>query len=112
MGPWQYDERTGMVAVYEGEKRNCLDLSPGSFIFVRHWALNPISERYDVDREDCATARLIAAAPDLLAALKALVADRDAVANHPNPEIRLSMNGDTLQAIYDAIDKAEGNSIR
>lgn len=41
--PWQFDERTGCVAVYEGERRDCLD-DGGEFVFFQRgvWTLGAV----------------------------------------------------------------------
>lgn len=70
-GPWRYDERTGMVAVYSGEERNCLDLPSECFVYVRYWEQKPEGIGFDQIEEDREVARLIAAAPELLAGCKA-----------------------------------------
>lgn len=54
---WNYDERIACVSVYAGEPRNCLADDVGEIYYRDH----PTAE-------DLANARLIAAAPDLLAA--------------------------------------------
>jgi len=68
-GPWVYDERVGMVAVYPGEPRHCLDLPADAFVFVRHWARTPCGQGFLVGEDVCALGLLVAAAPVMRAAL-------------------------------------------
>lgn len=72
--PWIYDERTGMVAVYAGEQLNCLDLPSDSFIYVRGWKRKTEGLGFEVIEEDKRIGKLVAAAPDLLEALKENIA--------------------------------------
>jgi len=69
------------------------------------WGLAQVVVRFEGERNDDATglanANLIAAAPDLLAALKAFVADFDASVSDPDA---------TTDAARAAIAKAEGRS--
>jgi hypothetical protein len=69
MKPWIYDERTGMVAVYSGPEMNCLEVPSDSFIYVRHWKNKADGTLgYEQVEEDKMIGRLVAAAPELLAA--------------------------------------------
>lgn len=71
MESWTYDERTGMVAVYSGPAMNCLDVPSDSFIFVRYWKNKADGTLgYDQVEADKKVGRLVAAAPELLAAAK------------------------------------------
>jgi len=97
MKTWRYDERTGMVAVYAGEELNCLDLPSDCFIYVRYWKQKEGALGFEVVEEDKKIGRLVAAAPELLEALK------DAVA------IIYARGGSTKGTSIDAaIAKAEG----
>jgi hypothetical protein len=71
--PLIYDERTGMVAVYFGPKRNCLEMPSDSFLFVRWWETDPDTSngtKYIRDEEACKIARVIASMYEMLDALK------------------------------------------
>ena len=68
--PWQYDERTGCIAVYENDKTfNCLDVSHTEFIAYWSGYRNEISglpETYAKDRNNAA---FLAKSPERFAAL-------------------------------------------
>ena len=64
-----YDERPGVVAVYEAPLRHCLEMPADCFVFIRHWERLPEGGWNRIEA-DCTLGKLIAAAPDLLAALK------------------------------------------
>lgn len=98
-GPWNYDERTGMVAVYPGEKLNCLDGIGNHAIYSRCWRWNDELKQYQQSEEDKEIGRLVAAAPDLLSVAQFVV--QATVGNIP-PGI--------VQAAKDAIEKAEGRA--
>lgn len=78
LGPWIFDRRTGMVAVYprttDGKKLDCLEIYGDFFIFMRKWDWSENSKSYAVMEGDLAIARLVAAAPDLLEACKGALA--------------------------------------
>jgi hypothetical protein len=68
-GPWICDIRVGCIAVYAGEKKNCLSGVEKSCILYKHGKLN--NNKWTISKEDEANARLISAAPDLYEACKA-----------------------------------------
>ena len=76
-GPWICDVRNGCIAIYDGEQRNCLATDEPT---VAYWSGQRVTDadtdtwHYEVDPRDVANARLIAAAPELLAALEFIVA--------------------------------------
>lgn len=76
LGPWRYDERTGMVAVYPGEEKNCLDLPADSFIYVRILERKAEGIGFQQVQEDKEIGKLVAAAPEMLEALKDVQAIR------------------------------------
>lgn len=102
-GPWRYDERTGMVAVYPGEELNCLDLPADSFIYVRHWERKADGNGFEVIEEDCAVGRMIAAVPDMREAL-GVAAEALALPTSEEGKAR------ALAVVRAAIAKAEGRS--
>lgn len=108
-GPWRYDERTGMVAVYSGEELNCLDLPSDSFIYVRHWERKAEGLGFEVIEEDCAIGRLVAAAPELLEALKDVQAMRRAALQADERGDKLTP-GDVFKRVDAAIALAEGRT--
>lgn len=72
-GPWKLDVRVGCVAVYpDNQDHNCLsDASEWAIHYKSGYQVkdeNGNFVRWEVPEEDIANARLIAAAPDLLAA--------------------------------------------
>lgn len=67
---WNYDERTGMVAVYSGEKRNCL---VGPFIFCSHFDRAADGE-FIRDELACQNARLIVDDHEYIVGLEAELA--------------------------------------
>ena len=64
-----YDERPGMVAVYEGPRRDCLEMPADTFVFLRYW---PRGEEGAFIRNaaDCTVAKLISGGPAMLEALQ------------------------------------------
>lgn len=76
-----YDERGGMVAVYEAdEPLNCLDLPANSFVYVRHF-LRDTRGRFIRDDAACAMAKRIADADRLLELATKHAAEGWALAN-------------------------------
>jgi hypothetical protein len=107
-GPWNCDKRVGCVAVYAGEKVNCMsDLGEKLFYddgYKKHNADG--SWEWEVSEKSIANARLISAAPDMYEALNLL---RDAI---NDAEINSSVK-DVNNALYFvniAISKANGGS--
>lgn len=64
-----YDERPGVVAVYEAPMRHCLEMPADCFVFLRCWDRKSDGGWNRIEA-DCVLGKLIAAAPDLLVALK------------------------------------------
>lgn len=64
-GPWIYDERAGMVAVYSGPERNCLDLPDDCFVYVRHWEKKADGQGWEQIEEEKEIGKLIAKAPEM-----------------------------------------------
>jgi len=60
----------------------------------------------DLLREELRVAKL--QVRDMKAAIQALVDDRQASANHPNPEVRLGLNVETLIRLESFLEKKEG----
>lgn len=72
-GPWVFDQRVGCVAVYYGEKANCIHDADPRMLFFRQGVRHCDSSGchiWSVDAEHVANARLIAAAPELLEKLR------------------------------------------
>ena len=68
-GSWKVDIRSGCVAVYPAvQEYKCLSGFENSFIHFKGGRRSGMS--WEMDGEDLANARLIAAAPDLLKAVK------------------------------------------
>lgn len=88
-GPWKWDESYGAIVAGEGP----------NMLVTPIWKSSP-AWGYS---ENIANARLIAAAPDLLAACKALLSRVDA-----NGGTVRSITGEQIVAIRAAIAKAEG----
>ena len=115
-GPWNYDERTGMVAVYPGEKLNCLDGIGDHAIYSRGWKWNEERKAYDQKEEDKEIGHLVASAPNLLAALKATLAllqeAGEILVADPNHNVSLAAS---IELVYRkatiTILKAEGNTM-
>jgi hypothetical protein len=86
LGPWnnRIEKRTRLICDANGNQIA---------------AIRPVS-RYGIDGDDAANARLIAAAPDLLAASKKMLAAIEAVANE-------QLNLQTLESYLQALDRAE-----
>ena len=103
-GPWQYDERTGMVAVYAGERLNCLDGIGSHAIYSRSWTWNEGTGHYNQKDEDKEIGRLVAAAPELL---NALCVARDIIHDYLT-QWQQDNCQDDLGKIYDAIKLARG----
>jgi hypothetical protein len=104
-GPWQYDERTGMVAVYSGKKLNCLDLPSEAFIYIRSWERKADGQGFLVIEEDCAIGRLVAAAPDMREALGAAAEVLELKSSDAG-------NAKALEVVRAAIAKADGTIAR
>lgn len=69
-GPWNYDPRVGCVAVYSGEKRNCL-ATDEPFIYYKPGVR--VRDGWETDPQHRSDAALIAHAPTDLADLLAEV---------------------------------------
>lgn len=94
-GPWALDEvRTSIGRAFRIGAGEMLQAGKGCCIIYDDYPGNP-------DNERSANARLIAAAPDLLTALKGL---RDECSGTPRPWILV----DLLTTAAEAIAKAEG----
>lgn len=106
-GKWIADVRVGCVAVYTGEKVNCIDESQGRRLYYANgYQLkdeNGDFVGWEVEPEKVANAHLIAAAPDMYEALNALVR---AYNNMSIPE--LCKQHELWQAAENALLKAEG----
>jgi hypothetical protein len=87
-GPWKAFSLNGIISVMKGGKE------------VVHWSG---FDAADFKRQREANARLIAAAPDMLAALKAFIADYENTA-------QTCHNGYTAEKARSAIAKAEGTT--
>ena len=107
-GPWRFDRRIGMAAVYPGKPRNCI-------IHAHEWAIYTVSadriydeddenrlDRYEFDKEELANAQLIAAAPELLEACKS------ACDYYEMLERATSVEHPVLSELRQAIAKAKG----
>jgi len=69
-GPWRLDVRTGMVAVYAGEKKNCLDGIDGDLVFVKYWPRRGDGNLgFVVNEQDITNAKVIAEVPEMIEAL-------------------------------------------
>lgn len=82
--PWIYDKRIGCVAVYVGDRANCMEETDGRRIFYANGKKRlKISDRenweWTVDDKDCSNAEFIAHArqdiPDLLDEIERLRKD-------------------------------------
>ena len=103
-GPWEQSHRKGCDGVYEVFRTQVYPASdPDNTIATLHWHSVKTDEGFATDRE--ANARLIAAAPDLLAALEDAL---DAWETH-------NKTGDGMQGHWEsdaraAIAKAKGGA--
>src|SRR5690348_4523401 len=107
-GPWKYGARTSRIGVLYGDTQGllCREVSGGGWWIAQ---VNPLALTHSKTKTDAewleegeANARLIAAAPDLLAACKAI---RDTPLT---PGGRLVVTGPRIHLLLAAIAKAEG----
>jgi len=97
-GPWKVDERVGCIAIYPAdEKYNCLDMPHHNFVAYWHGYMDE-EKTWQLHEKDLANARLIAAAPELLEALK----------DARQQLIALCSENDVPDSVNLAIAKAEG----
>lgn len=72
-GPWKLDQRSGCLAVYPAtDDRNCLSGASNFAIHYSNKGAKFNGSFWDMDEQAKADARLISAAPELLAALVAV----------------------------------------
>lgn len=72
-GPWEYDERVRVAAVYSGERRNCfLDWEPNDWLSYYKFPVSAYGEEL-TDEQRLATMRFIAHAREDIPALLAEV---------------------------------------
>lgn len=102
-GPWKADIRTGIAVVYHDDENNCLMGDEDNVICAWHGERvvgDDDLPRWRMDEEDIANARLIAAAPELLEALEALLKSLPGTRYYYRPKI--------TRAALDAIARATG----
>ncbi len=115
-GPWEADCRTGCFAVRRnGDKLNCLSEASRDSIVFQNGRSEVLSEpngyRYLTD-EQIANAHLIAAAPELLAALESICTEISGglCMNYTGATGICPNAAKGKCAVWDAIQKAKGKS--